>query len=240
MKVRFILVEPQDAGNVGAAARAMKNFGFDELALVTTKPPREDEISQWWASGAEDLVEKALWFDTLNEALTDCHLSVATTAVRSREVLEQLTPRGVAELASESLSGEHKLAVVFGRERSGLTKTEVALCQRTASIKTDPSFPTMNLGVSVAIFAYELSGGLRDAIEPSDPAPGELLQMLHQRAFDLLKEVKFLYEDNPDKVYSELRALAGRALLTQRETALILAAIRKLEWRIGMRRGEKS
>jgi TrmH family RNA methyltransferase len=237
MNVRFILVEPQDAGNVGAAARAMKNFGFDELALVATKPPREDEISQWWASGAEDLVEKALWFETLDEALVDCHLSVATTAVRAREVLEQLTPRGVAELVSESLSSEHRLGVVFGRERSGLTRSEVALCQRTASIKTDPSFPTMNLGVSVA---YELSGGLRDAVEPKDPAPGDLLRILHQRAFDLLKEVKFLYEDNPEKVYSELRALAGRALLTEREAALLLAAIRKMEWRIGIGRREKT
>jgi tRNA C32,U32 (ribose-2'-O)-methylase TrmJ len=88
----------------------------------------------------------------------------------------------------------------------------------------------MNLAVSVAVFCYELAGNLRPAPESKEPAPDELLQMMHGRAFDLLRDVSFLYPDNPERVYREFRALAGRAHLTQREASLILAAISKLEY----------
>ena len=88
----------------------------------------------------------------------------------------------------------------------------------------------MNLAVSVAVFCYELAGSLRPAPESKQPATDDLLQMMHQRGFDLLRDVGFLYPDNPERVYRELRALAGRAHLTEREATLILAAISKLEY----------
>ena len=84
--VRIILVEPLEAGNVGAAARAMKNFGFTDLWIVGGKTERTDNVSAWWAVGAIDVVENATRVDTLEEALADCHLTVATTAVRGRQV----------------------------------------------------------------------------------------------------------------------------------------------------------
>lgn len=98
---------------------------------------------------------------TLREALADTHLSVATTAVRGRRVFEQLTPYEVARLAEDTLAAEHTLALVFGREEWGLAGSEIAMCQRTASIPTSPEQPTMNLAQSVAIFCYELGKGLR-------------------------------------------------------------------------------
>jgi len=232
MDVRIVLVEPQDAGNIGAAARAMKNFGYTDLVVVEKTPARVDSISEWWASGAEDMVHGAPRVATLEEALADCHMTVATTAARRRDTYDQLTPKTLAAFASESLATGEKLAVVFGRERSGLTTEEVALCQRTATVETNPEFPTMNLAVSVAVFCYELSGGLRPAPESKEPATDDLLQMMHTRAFDLLRDVSFLYPDNPERVYREFRALAGRAHLTQREASLILAAISKLEYAV--------
>lgn len=230
MDLRIVLVEPQDAGNIGAAARAMKNFGYSDLVIVEKMPARVDTISEWWATGAQDLVHGARRVATLEEALADCHMTVATTAVRGREVYDQMTPKALARFASESLSSDERLAVVFGRERSGLTAEEVSLCQRTATIETSPEFPTMNLAVSVAVFCYELAGGLRPMPEPKESAQDELLQLMHRRAFDLLRDVGFLYPDNPERVYRELRALAGRAHLTTREASLILAAISKLEY----------
>src|SRR5687767_15463234 len=106
MHLRVILVEPLDAGNVGAAARAMKNFGFTDLWIVGGKTERTDDVSSWWAVGALDVVENATRVDTLEEALADCHLTVATTAVRARHVFEQLAP-GDVDRKSTRLNSSH-------------------------------------------------------------------------------------------------------------------------------------
>src|SRR5581483_505625 len=222
MKVRIILVEPHEAGNVGAAARAMKNFGFTDLWIAGKRPLRLDNVSEWWAKGASDLLETVTRADSLEEALADVHLSVATTAVRGRQVFEQLSPHEVAELAFEHLNEEQILAVVFGREESGLSGREVAMCRRTAVIPTSPAFPTMNLAQSVAFFCYELGRGLRPAAKKQEPAPSHLLQVLDERARRLFTEANVFGDKNPDRICAELQALAGRTVLTTREASLLL------------------
>jgi len=226
MHVRIILVEPQEFGNIGAAARAMKNFGFTDLWIVAGGLERTDDVSSWWAVGAIDVVEGATRVDTLEEALADCHLTVATTAVRGRQVFEQLAPSDVARLAGETLADEHRLAVVFGREKWGLTGREVMLCQRTASIPTWPEFPTMNLAMSVAIFCYELGKGLRARADSPDPAPHQLLDHLNAQTRALLDEIGYFGDKSPERMCAELQALAGRAMLTQREASLLLSMVR--------------
>lgn len=229
MHVRVILVEPLDAGNVGASARAMKNFGFTDLWIVGGKTERTDNVSAWWAVGAIDVVDNARRVDSLEEALADCHLAVATTAVRARQVFDQLSPADVARLAEEQLGEDHRLAIVFGRERSGLTAREVMLCQRTASIPTWPEFPTMNLAQSVAIFCYELGKGLRPRAKEADPAPHHLLQNLTSHTRTLLDEIGYFGDRNPERVCAELQAIAGRAGLSTREASLLLAMVRKMK-----------
>jgi tRNA/rRNA methyltransferase len=226
--VRIILVEPLEAGNVGAAARAMKNFGFTDLWIVGGKTERTDNVSTWWAVGAIDVVEHATRVDTLEEALADCHLTVATTAVRGRQVYDLLTPTEVARLAEEQLSEEHRIAVVFGREKWGLSGREVMLCQRTASIPTWPDFPTMNLAQSVAIFCYELGKGLRPRAEAADPAPHQLITALNMQTHALLHDIGWFGQRDPDRVCAELQALAGRAGLTTREASLLLSLVRQI------------
>ena len=228
MKVRIVLVEPQEAGNVGAAARAMKNFGFTDLWIVGGKTERTDNVSSWWAVGAIDVVDAATRVDTLEEALADCHLTVATTAIRGRQVFEQLTPADVARVASEELGDEHRVALVFGREKWGLTGREVLLCQRTASIPTWPEFPTMNLAQSVAIFCYELGKGLRPRAKDPDPAPHQLVHRLATHTRALLDDIDYWGEKSPDRMCAELQAITGRAVLTTREASLLLAMVRKL------------
>lgn len=224
--VRIVLVEPQEAGNVGAAARAMKNFGFTDLWITGGREPRTDDVSTWWAVGAIDVVEGARRVETLEEALVDCHLTVATTAVRGRQVYDHLAPSDVAQLASEQLGAEHRVAIVFGREKWGLTGREVMLCQRTASIPTWPEFPTMNLAQSVAIFCYELGKGLRARASKADPAPHQLTARLNEQTRQLLDEVGFFGEYNPDRICAELQAMTGRAALTTREASLLLSLVR--------------
>jgi TrmH family RNA methyltransferase len=232
MRLRFILVEPRESGNVGAAARAMKNFGFTDLWIVGQGEERTDDVSSWWAVGAIDVVQSATRVATLEEALADCHLTVATTAVRGRHVFEQLTPSEVAKLAEETLGDEDRIAIVFGTERWGLTGQQIAMCQRTASIPTWPEFPTMNVAMSVAIFCYELGKGLRPRAPRPDPAPHQLIDALNRHARDLLHDVGFFGDKSPERLCSELQALEGRAVLTTREASLLLALIRSIErWR---------
>lgn len=228
MQVRIILVEPLEAGNVGAAARAMKNFGFTDLWIIGGKTERTDNVSAWWAVGAIDVVEQATRVETLEEALVDCHLTVATTAVRGRQVYDSIAPADVARLAEEQLGAEHRIAVVFGREKSGLTGREVMLCQRTASIPTWPEFPTMNLAQSVAIFCYELGKGLRPSAVAPDPTPHQLLSNLSEQTRALMEKIDFYGNRSPDRVCAELQALAGRAGLTTREASLLLSLVRSL------------
>ncbi|HEX9163606.1 MAG TPA: TrmH family RNA methyltransferase, partial [Thermoanaerobaculia bacterium] len=219
-------------GNVGAAARVMKNFGFRDLVIVGQMPDDPDEKSVWWAAGAEDALREARHVDTLEQALADVHLSIATTAVRGRHVHEQLTPAGVARLASETLGDEQALALVFGRETWGLTGQEIAMCRRTASIPTSLDSPTMNLAQAVGVFCYELGRGLRPQPKPQDVAPGDLIHALNTHTRELLIEVGFFADKSPDRMCAELQALAGKRTLTTREASLLLSFVRHLQGKI--------
>ncbi len=236
MPLRIVLVEPREAGNVGAAARAMKNFGFDDLTIVG-EVPQLQPVAEWWASGAGDLVRDANLAPTLAAAVSDCHVTIATTSARGRNLEPDLDPRGVASLLG-SLSPEHTLALVFGREDRGLSLEETAHCHRTAAIPTSESFPTMNLAQSVSLFCYELAN-----VEPGFPRPRDLavageIERLHERLQSLLVEAGFFHGNNPDHIYEELRSLAGRIALDRREVTLLLGMIRQLEWRMRHPSGE--
>lgn len=235
MTLRIVLVEPREAGNVGAAARVMKNFGFEDLCIAGEHPPLLP-VSSWWASGADDVLERVTFVPSLFEAVRDAHLVVATTSSRGRTTPADLTP---AELAQRyaSLAPEQTLALVFGREDSGLTREELVMCGTTAVIPTHPEFPTMNLAQAVGIFCYELSA-IAPAPKGRDLAPAELIERLHQRAAGLLLEVGFLQENNPDRIYDDLRAIAARADLDAREATILLGIVRQIEWKLGRMKDE--
>ena len=227
--LRIVLVEPREAGNVGAVARAMKNFGRRNLALIGELPVLQP-VAEWWASGAEDVVAAASRHGSLQDAVADAHVTIATTSSRGRDVGPALNPGEVGALF-HSLGEEQTLALVFGREDRGLTAEETQFCHRTAVIPTDPAFPTMNLAQSVAVFCYALS--LPRAL-PADSlgalADSAMQERLHQRAQELLRRAGFLRDE---QIYGEMRALAGRANLTEREATVLLGMIRQLEWKLG-------
>lgn len=229
MSLRIVLVEPQEAGNVGAAARVMKNFGFDDLRIAG-RHPQLLPVAGWWASGADDLLERATLVPTLADAIADAHLTVATTSARGRTTPADFTPVEVAELFA-SLSEDQHLALVFGREDHGLTRDELMSCQRTAVIPTNAAFPTMNLAQSVGVFCYELSQ-IAPARTARELAPAALIERLHERAESLLVQIGFLHPENPDRIYDDLRAIAGRADLDAREATILLGMLRQLEWKM--------
>jgi len=236
MPLRIILVEPREAGNVGAAARVMKNFGFGDLWIVG-RHPNLHPLAGWWASGADDVVENAHFAPTLHHAIADAHITVATTSARERTTPVDLTPVDVAQLFSSM--GDQTLALVFGREDKGLTREEVVQCQRTAVIPTSPAFPTMNLAQSVGVFCYELSTTAREP-DGRELATAARIERLHERVQALLVEVGFLHGDNPYRVYDELRAISARANLDGREATILLGIIRQIEWKLAQGAGGAS
>ncbi len=233
-RVRFVLVEPREGGNVGAAARAMKNFGFTEMVIAGAAPSLEGP-AQWWASGAEDVVAAARIVPSLDAALEGAHAAVATSSARERPLARILNPAEVARLR-QGLAGGQTLAVVFGREDRGLTTEEIARCGRSAAIPTSDLHPTMNLAQAIAIFAWELSReNARSREAPRDLATDEGVERFHETARALLAEVGFLGASNPDRVYDELRAVVARAMLDERELAILMGIARQVRWAVGSR-----
>lgn len=232
-RLRIVLVEPREAGNVGAVARAMKNFGFADLWIVGEHPELLP-VAGWWASGADDLLAAARFAPSLQEAIGDAHVTVATTSMRGRTTPVTFTPRTLAEKLA-SLGSEQTLALVFGREDSGLTREELVLCQHTAAIPANSVFPTMNLAQSACVFCYELSS-IGPGAASRDLPDAATLERVHERARALLLEVGFLHENNPDRIYDDLRAIVARAELDTREATIALGILRQIEWALRNKR----
>jgi tRNA/rRNA methyltransferase len=243
-KVRIVLHRPQSADNIGAAARAMKNFGLSRLALVAPPswagPPRsggpgtaqEDVLARArrLARRASDVLEGAEIHAGLREALGPAVWVCGTTS-RAVEGRPRLDPQGLAaEVSRRSAHGE--VAIVFGQERRGLSDAELELCQAVCSIPTAPAYDSMNLAQSVAVLAYELGRPRSAPAEegaPAEPARHATLEALWDRLREVLGEVGYLNPQNPEHILAELRRLVARAEPTQREVELVLAAVRALE-----------
>jgi TrmH family RNA methyltransferase len=208
----------------------MKNFGFEALTIAGEHQELQP-LSSWWASGADDVVERATFTPSLFEAIREAHVTIATTSLRGRTTPADMTPFDVAALFA-SLKDDQTMALVFGREDSGLTRDEVMACQRTAVIPTNPEFPTMNLAQAVGAFCFALSQ-VRPKPRERDLAPAAMIERLHERVQALLVEVGFLHDDNPDRIYDDLRAIAARADVDAREATILLGIIHQIEWKLG-------
>ncbi|WP_429188057.1 tRNA/rRNA methyltransferase [Aeromonas veronii] len=155
MKLYFVLVAPARPANVGAAARAMKTMGFDAMRLVASRVHEEEEAS-WVAHGAQDILTQAEAFDTLPEALADMDLVIATTARERGRYQHYLTPGEIREQirAKPSLN---KVAIVFGCEESGLSNEQLAEVDLISYLPLKVSYPSLNLGQAIMLYAYEMS-----------------------------------------------------------------------------------
>ncbi|MGU5546797.1 tRNA/rRNA methyltransferase [Aeromonas veronii] len=155
MKLYFVLVAPARPANVGAAARAMKTMGFDAMRLVASRVHEEEEAS-WVAHGAQEILTQAEAFDTLPEALADMDLVIATTARERGRYQHYLTPGEVREqIRSKPSLG--KVAIVFGCEESGLSNEQLAEVDLISYLPLKVSYPSLNLGQAIMLYAYEMS-----------------------------------------------------------------------------------
>lgn len=219
--VYFILVEPQTPGNVGAAARAIKTMGFTHLRLVNPCDYRSPQ-ARWMAHASEDVLEAATVFPDLAGALQDIHFAVATTQ-REREFhFPFFTPR---ELAAEltPMSREHRVAIVFGREQTGLTNEELRLCHAISTIPAAVSHPSLNLAQAVMVYAYEL---FQFSFEEEKRYTGKLathpeVEALYRHLEESLRHVGFKPMDNWENFITRFRRFFGRRAPEVRDVRLM-------------------
>jgi tRNA/rRNA methyltransferase len=225
-----VLVEPQNPGNVGMVCRAMKNMGLNRLRLVN--PCSTDHLeARKFALSARDVLEGAELYSTLREALADCAFSVATTR-RHGKYRREICNAG--EIASKIMAvrGKGRVALVFGREDSGLTTDEVALCRWQATIPTSDEFGSLNLAQAVLIFAYELLRKKEGVVPVLDriPAPGAELETLYDHMERTLLHIGFLNPQNPGHIMRTLRRVFARAELDSREVAVLRGMMAQIDW----------
>ena len=235
--LRVVLVRPRNPLNIGAAARAMANFGFSDLVAVKPYAPSWRETKS--AVGAEKLVLDARSLDSLDEAISDCHLVVGTTVVRDRAVERPVVP--LPDLKSylekikpspllSSADGVFRVAVLFGSEKTGLAGTSLDKCHFWLTIPTDPGCPSMNLGQSVALVCYQWAQVLGKTIRPvlgeSSLATQDHRRRLAEHAhkvFDAANFLPFMPKATQEK---KLQRLFLHWNLGQRDVQLIHGALR--------------
>jgi tRNA/rRNA methyltransferase len=156
MQISFILVEPSTPENVGAAARALKTMGFDNLRLVNPCD-HLSEPARWLAHASTDILENAEVFPTFREAVSGFDFIIGTSA-KKRSVKHDYFPLpGLAAFLAEKESRISKIAIVFGREESGLKNEELKFCDMVTTVPLKTTYPSLNLGQAVMLYAYELS-----------------------------------------------------------------------------------
>ena len=229
--IRIVLVETSHPGNIGAAARALKNMGFDDLRLVGRGPLNDREAVKM-AVHADDLLASATVYPDLAAALADCSLAVGTTSRRGG-YRSRATPLRPAAAELDALAASNKIAIVFGREDRGLTNRELKLCHRLITIPTAPEYPSLNLAQAVMVVAYELMMAASAAVEygraPEFVAASVSDPML-ERLAEALVAIGFIPDDNPEHIMLAIREIFGRSGLTAREVEILNGMARQMRW----------
>ena len=232
--VKVVLVGTTHPGNIGATARAMKNMGILDLALVEPKEFPSD-VATFRSKAAKDILEKASVYTSLEEAISECELVVGTSA-RGRTVpWPVLNPREAAEeMHKSSLKG--KVAIVFGREDRGLTNEELGLCNFHVHIPSDPEYSSLNLSQAVQILAYEIRlSYLQDRHVNKEYwdvelANNEQTERLINHMDELMQEVDFYDVENPRKLLVRVRRFFKRSKIDVMEANIfrgLFATIQK-------------
>ncbi len=230
--VSFILVEPREPGNVGAAGRALLNMGFRNLELVNPVRFRTRE-ARWMACQGYEILKQARVHATFDGAIRDKHLIVGTTRRlgRRRGLILPLRD-GVERIVS--VAAKNKVAIVFGRERNGLTNSEVNRCGLLVTIPSDAAAPSLNLAQSVMLVAYELTQGVWGASLPK-LVTQEKLQHFYGRVESTLKLLEYIPRGNTDleaKIMKNLARLIARAGLTEWEMNMLYGICAQVERKI--------
>ncbi len=233
--LRIVLVAPSHPGNIGAAARAMKNMGLTQLVLVNPRQfPHPDAAAR--ASGADDVLAQARVVGSLAEALAGCGLVAATTS-RERDQYFRVVALRAAAARLAAAAHRSPVAVVFGAERTGLTNEELERAHLLIRIPASDAYPSLNLAMAVQLVAYELLCARGEAAAPTAPpaaplASGEEMDCLFRHFAQVLEEIDF--RDRTQRgthLMSRIRRLLLRAELDQNEVHILRGILTAVQGR---------
>jgi len=229
---RIILVETSHPGNIGAVARAMKNMKMNNLYLVAPRVfPSADATAR--AAGASDILSNLIVCDTLNEAIADCHIVIGASA-RDRTISwPELTVRECAEKFVGMDNESTRVAIVFGRENSGLKNHELDCCQYLLRIPCNSEFSSLNVAAAVQVVCYELfvASGYRQDSQVGDKgkeplATTEQMESFYQHLYQTMDDIGFLHVDKSQSIMRRLRRIFNRAQLDAKELDILRGILR--------------
>jgi tRNA/rRNA methyltransferase len=223
MRFPLILVSPARPENIGAAARAMKTMGFSELRIVASDA-WQDPAARRVAHGAGEILDNLRTCATLQEALADIDFSVATTARSRAKFRYYATPQQVETQLLEKRQWVNSMALVFGREDSGLTNEELDLVDLLTGIPMAQDYPSLNLGQAVMVYCYQLAALNRVAPPAAAPADAQQLDALRQRFERLLQRLE-VSDDRKMADWIDQRI----GLLEQRDSAMLHRLLHDVE-----------
>ncbi len=228
--IRIVLVRPRGSGNIGSIARAMKNMGARELAIVG----RARTGSFWaraMATHGRDILKDARVYETIRDAIADCALVVGTTCRsglyrQHRQTLREVAP----QLASAARTG--KVALIFGPEDHGLSNKDIEHCQLLITIPTHPEYQSLNVAQAAVICLYEIYLAFLAPAEdsPIERARADQIERLFDRMRSSLLRIGFLDSENPEHMLLAFRRILGRAALEEKDVRILTGLFRQIEW----------
>lgn len=228
-KIKIVLIETSHPGNIGAVARAMKNMGLSQLVLVN---PKEfpSQVASARASGAADVLDSAVKVDSLDAAVADCQLVVGASARMRKVSWPQLDVRQTATLAMDTLNAcetAAPVAILFGREDSGLSNAEMDKCHYLAHIPTNPTYSSLNIAAAVQVFVYELLMATEiKSVHQAEgyrhqQASGERMEGFYDHLYQALQDIEFLDPAKNARFMRRMRRLFNRSQLDVKEVDIL-------------------
>jgi len=237
--ITIILHRPKHGGNIGAAARAMKNMGFTRLIVSEGGSYGEEEMKMMSTRFAADIVDHIAYHDHLLQALADTHYVVGTTARTGAHRGPTRTPREVApEIVA--LARENRVALLFGAEDRGLTNEAIRLCDQLITIPTAGEMRSLNLAQAVLVVCYEVF--LASYTPPATFLPRLAYvterEEMYRHLQSILMEIGFLNPQNPEYFMTHIRSLLARTGLLSRDVKILRGICRQISWAIQGRNHE--
>ena len=240
-RIRIVLVNTSHPGNIGASARAMKTMGLGQLYLVQPLDYPSAEATAR-ASGADDLLARAVVCADLDQALAGCRWVVGASARLRKITVPPLLPRDCARQARAE-SGQGEVALLFGREQSGLSNEELDRCHALVHIPTNPEYGSLNLAMAVQVLAYEVRmAHLDNWVPPAEIgeqtplAEADEVERFYVHLEETLRDLEFLNPDNPRHLMRRLRRLYGRVRLDRNEVNILRGILSAAQQAKGGRR----
>ena len=231
----FVLVRPQMGENIGAAARAMWNFGLDRMRVVAPRDGWPNEKAVAMASGAGRLLDEAQLYESTRDAIEDCTFVLATTA-RSRDLTKPVySPEQAMKVVRERVAKGEKVAVLFGPERAGLENEDIVQANGIITVPVNPEFPSLNLGQCVLLTGYEWRRQTTEIVGKTTEMAGAVwanqqeVAALADHYEDRMDEAGFFFpEHKADSMKLNLRNLWSRMPLTRADVQTLHGVLRQI------------